>query len=127
MEQAKVVKTVEIGECLICRVVISGISKKFMNVQGGVNLTSVGQEYQLHLQSVGVRGMIPDVIISETVKASFNRVLPAVQFKAVMPKGSIAGDSFLNMANYMAYTMCEPGIGEALVTIGERETKLYVS
>ena len=48
MEQAKVVKTVEIGECLICRVVISGISKKFMNVQGGVNLTSVGQEYQLH-------------------------------------------------------------------------------
>lgn len=127
MRQEIVIRPVEIGECLICRVVVSGLKNSFMNVQGGINLTRIGQEYQFYTQRV--RGAIPDMIISETVKASYNRVFPAVQFKAVMPAGNtkIAGDNFMAMAHYMVQTFCIAGMGEAIVTIGNREVKLYAS
>lgn len=125
MNQERTIKPVEIGECIICRVVISGLRQSFMNVQGGVNLTRVGQEYQLYLRTIN--GAIPDMIISETVKASYSRVLPALQLKAVIPIGvsGSARSAFLNMAYYMVCTFCNEGAGEAIVTIDNMETKLY--
>lgn len=126
MGENVVVSPVPYGENKVVRISISGLRAGYVDGASGVSMVRLGQDASIVLKSHGMSTV--EMSVKPEARFIDGRVMQGAQFKTFTaePVGSVQS-FYLTIAELFLKTFCQPGTGEAQVTIGKQLWKVHLN